>query len=107
MDPDELETLTCSDLVTLIIDFFETAAEERDPDILDDCVDWFLFAYSPETNYASFQANEQHVKNEAFVDVILTQLKDLYQPEIFLEAVNLLSSSSVLSACLHSLCQLV
>lgn len=92
MDPDELESLTCSDIISLIVDFFEASADDRDPDLLDDCVDWFLFAYSPETNFASFQANEEFVKNEQFVEVILTKLRDLYQPEIFLEAVNLLSS---------------
>lgn len=95
MDPDELEAFSCAELVELIIGFFETNAAERDPDQLDDCVDWFLYAYSPETNFSSFQANEEAIKSEAFVEVILTKLKDLYQPEIFLEAVNLLSATSI------------
>jgi hypothetical protein len=96
MDPDELESFSCEYIVHLITDFFETKESERDPDQLDDCVDWFLFAYSPETNYSSFKANEAAIKNEAFVDIILTKLKDLYQPEIFLEAVNLLSATGAI-----------
>jgi len=80
-----LQTLTPPQLVEKLV----TCAVDEDVDLM---LDWFLFTYSPEQAWDFVQSNADALKDERLHKMIVTKVKDNYQPEIFLEAVNVIAS---------------
>ena len=80
-----LQTLTPAQLVDKLV----TSQIDEDVDLM---LDWFLFTYSPEQAWDFVQSNAEALKDERLHKMIVTKVKDNYQPEIFLEAVNVLAS---------------
>lgn len=84
---EELDSLTCSQLIQKLLTLFETDQD----DIIDEVLDWFLFTYSPEHAFELVQANSEALKDPLLLDIIMTKVKDVYEPEIFLETLNVVA----------------
>eukprot|EP01126_Amoeba_proteus_P029691 TRINITY_DN2931_c0_g1_i2.p1 TRINITY_DN2931_c0_g1~~TRINITY_DN2931_c0_g1_i2.p1 ORF type:complete len:894 (-),score=253.91 TRINITY_DN2931_c0_g1_i2:1392-4073(-) len=85
---DELEALSCSQLIQRLLYLFETDQE----DVIDEVLDWFLFTYSPEHAFDLVQSNSEALKDPMLLEIIMTKVKDVYEPEIFLETLNVIAS---------------
>lgn len=83
---DYLQTLTAAQLVEKLV---SPQSAEEDVDLM---LDWFLFTYSPEQAWDTVQASAEALKDPRLHKLIVTKVKDNYQPEIFLEAVNVVAS---------------
>jgi hypothetical protein len=96
----DYENMTCEELVKTIVNM---AGDSSKRDIFDELFDYLLFAYSPENAAKVVQENASILKDEELRIFILKKGHAAYQPEIFLEALNLLSFLGMaLSACLCS-----
>jgi len=84
----DLEGLSCNELVRRLLFLFESGKEDE----VDEVLDWLLFTYSPEHSYQLVQDNAEALSDEQFVGIVLTKVKDIYEPEIFLETLNVISS---------------
>lgn len=86
---DYLQTLSCAQLIEQLV----ACVVDEDVDLM---LDWFLFTYSPEQAWDFVQSNADALKDARLHKLVVTKVKDNYQPEIFLEAVNVIAS---LGAC--------
>jgi hypothetical protein len=84
---EELEGLSCSELIKKLSTLFESEQE----DAVDDCLDWFLFTYSPEYAFSLVQNNADAFRDGLFLDITMTKVREIYEPEIFLESLNIVS----------------
>ncbi len=84
---EELESLTCSQLIQKLLTLFETDQD----DTIDEVLDWFLFTYSPEHAFDLVQANSEALKDPLLLEIIMSKVKDVYEPEIFLETLNVVA----------------
>src|SRR5687768_5232298 len=80
-----LQTLTAAQLIDKLV----SQTDDESSDLL---LDWLLFTYSPEQAWDVVQANSEALKDPRLHKLIITKVKDNYQPEIFLEAVNVVAS---------------
>lgn len=91
----------------LLLSFFDTPlGNDEDTDV---ALDFFLFSYSPEVSifacsrrklklqhaFSLVQENAEALKDAIFLDIVMGKVKDVYEPEIFLETLNVLSSIGV------------
>ena len=84
---EQLQALSAAELVEKLVQ------SDGDEDI-DLMLDWFLFTYSPEQAWETVQQNANALKDPRLQRLIITKVKDNYQPEIFLEALNVVASLS-------------
>lgn len=84
-----LEGLTCQELVEKLVFLFQNDKEEN---AIDEALDWFLYAYSPEHNFEGVTQNGEALKNPQLLKIIMTKIKEVYEPEIFFETFNVVSS---------------
>jgi hypothetical protein len=87
-----LESLTCKQLVEKLVFLFQNDQEENS---IDEALDWFLYAYSPEHNFEGISKNAEALKNPQLLKLILTKIKEVYEPEIFFETFNVVSSIGI------------
>jgi hypothetical protein len=59
---------------------------------LDLLLDWFLFTFSPEQQWDVVQQNADVLKDKRLLELVTGRVVEAYQPEIFLETVNVLAS---------------
>lgn len=83
------EGLTCHQLVEKLVFLFQNDKEENS---IDEALDWFLYAYSPEHNFEGVTQNAESLKNPHLLKLIMTKIKEVYEPEIFFETFNVVSS---------------
>eukprot|EP01125_Pyxidicula_operculata_P021573 TRINITY_DN837_c0_g1_i1.p1 TRINITY_DN837_c0_g1~~TRINITY_DN837_c0_g1_i1.p1 ORF type:complete len:871 (-),score=208.94 TRINITY_DN837_c0_g1_i1:230-2842(-) len=86
---EELKSYSCIDLIRRLADLFQNNLEEE----VDECLDWFLYTYSPEHAYHMVQANSDALKDPLLLDIAMNKIREIYEPEIFLETLNVLSST--------------
>ena len=72
-----------------LVNFLVTVEEVEQLDLL---LDWFLFTYSPEQQWDVVQQNADVLKDKKLLDLVVGRVAEAYQPEIFLETVNVLAS---------------
>jgi hypothetical protein len=87
-----LESLSCQQLVEKLVFLFQNDKEEN---AIDEALDWFLYAYSPEHNFDGVTKNADALKNSQLLKLILTKIKEVYEPEIFFETFNVVSSIGI------------
>ena len=88
MMAEDLEKLTCYEIINKLVSLFGVGKDEE----VDEVLDWLLFTYSPEHAFALVQENRDALSDAAFLELVMTKVKDIYEPEIFLETLNLVTS---------------
>jgi len=84
---EDFEQLSCKELINKLLELFETNQEEE----VDECLDLFLFTYNPGCAGHIVMQNQEALKDPVLLDIIMTKVRDIYEPEIFLETVNVVS----------------
>jgi len=84
---EEFEQLSCKELISKLLELFETNQEEE----VDECLDLFLFTYNPVCAPLIVMQNQEHLKDPILLDIIMSKVKEIYEPEIFLETANVVS----------------
>eukprot|EP01127_Copromyxa_protea_P016053 TRINITY_DN4711_c0_g1_i1.p1 TRINITY_DN4711_c0_g1~~TRINITY_DN4711_c0_g1_i1.p1 ORF type:complete len:345 (+),score=56.22 TRINITY_DN4711_c0_g1_i1:39-1037(+) len=91
-----LSTLSFPKLVDFMLEQF--SREDVDEDLLDETFDYFLFigagGHTPDDRYSIVTKYASTVKNPKLLELVATSVYKNYNPEIFLEALNILAATA-------------
>jgi hypothetical protein len=91
-----LETLSFPQLFAYLLECLAPGASKTiDENDIDECFDYFLFVANGGETGARPMANPEHrklVQESTFLTLVMTRVKDVYEPQIFFEALDILAS---------------